>query len=88
MGFAVRDFYLNGGAQAVIARAFKAAGASVAELDAKGIPLVASSPGMGEHPPRPGDQDPRGNAHGCGHAAWRHPRRISSTSRFKTRNLE
>ncbi len=48
LSFAVRDFYLNGGAQAVIARAFKAAAAPakpLAELDAKGIALEASSPG-------------------------------------------
>ena len=47
LGFAVRDFYLNGGAQAVIARVFKAKDASnpTAQIDAKGLKLQASSPG-------------------------------------------
>jgi phage tail sheath protein FI len=45
LGFAVRDFYLNGGAQAVVARAFSAASAQVAQLDAKGLAIEAASPG-------------------------------------------
>lgn len=45
--FAVRDFYLNGGAQAVIVRVFKkpGAGSEIAQLDAKSLGLEASSPG-------------------------------------------
>src|SRR4051812_46393642 len=35
MGFAVRDFYLNGGTTAVIVRIFKSGTAQVAQLDAK-----------------------------------------------------
>jgi phage tail sheath protein FI len=46
LGFAVRDFYLNGGAQAVIARVFKApAGSESAPLEYKGLNLEAVSPG-------------------------------------------
>jgi len=46
LGFAVRDFYLNGGVQAVIARTFKPDGAiEKAVLDAKGLALEAASPG-------------------------------------------
>jgi Bacteriophage tail sheath protein len=48
LGFAVRDFYLNGGTQAVIARVYKAPGGTakpLAELDAKGLALEAASPG-------------------------------------------
>ena len=45
LGFAVRDFYLNGGAQAVIARVFSAASAEVAQFDAKGLAIEAASPG-------------------------------------------
>ncbi len=44
MGFAVRDFYLNGGALAVIVRA-SAGAAAAAKLDAKGLKLEASSSG-------------------------------------------
>jgi phage tail sheath protein FI len=43
-GFAVRDFYLNGGAQAVIVRA-SAGAAAAAQVDANGLALEASSPG-------------------------------------------
>jgi phage tail sheath protein FI len=45
LGFAVRDFYVNGGTLAVIARAFPSGSAQVAQLDAKGLALEASSPG-------------------------------------------
>jgi phage tail sheath protein FI len=46
LGFAVRDFYLNGGVQAVIARVFKEqAGSESAPLSAKGLLLQAVSPG-------------------------------------------
>jgi uncharacterized protein len=44
VGFAVRDFYLNGGAQAVIVRA-SAGAAAPAQLDANGLKLEASSAG-------------------------------------------
>jgi Bacteriophage tail sheath protein len=45
VGFAVRDFYLNGGAQAIIVRVFKDAATQVAALDALGLALEAASPG-------------------------------------------
>src|SRR5262245_2891653 len=46
LGFAVRDFYRNGGAQAVIVRAFGPDdGSQVAQLDAKGLALEGASPG-------------------------------------------
>jgi uncharacterized protein len=45
MGFAVRDFYLNGGTTAVIVRIFKAAAPQLAQLDAKGLALEAAAPG-------------------------------------------
>jgi phage tail sheath protein FI len=46
MGYAVRDFFMNGGAQAVIVRLYKApVGASTADVDANGVVLSASSPG-------------------------------------------
>ena len=44
LGFSVRDFYLNGGTIAIIVRAYKGA-PSVAAIDAKGLKLVAASPG-------------------------------------------
>jgi uncharacterized protein len=43
MGYAVRDYYLNGGRQAVIVRL--AAGAVPAEIAVGGVTLVASGPG-------------------------------------------
>jgi phage tail sheath protein FI len=43
--FAVRDFYLNGGVQAVIVRIFKSASSQVAQLDAKGLAIEAATPG-------------------------------------------
>ncbi len=47
MSYAVRDFYLNGGAQAVIVRLFKAVGGGdgYAHLTIDDLKLVASSPG-------------------------------------------
>jgi uncharacterized protein len=56
VGFAVRDFYLNGGAQAVIARVYyrpapptpppaTAPAPSIVDLSANGLALQASSPG-------------------------------------------
>ncbi len=46
LGFAVRDFYLNGGVQAVIARAFKPDGSiEKAALEFKGLALEAAAPG-------------------------------------------
>jgi len=45
LGFAVRDFYLNGGAQAIVVRIFKSAASQLAQLDAKGLALEAASPG-------------------------------------------
>lgn len=47
MSYAVRDFFLNGGTQAVVVRLYKAAagGTGVAGIDANGLPLVAASPG-------------------------------------------
>jgi len=45
MGYAVRDFYQNGGSQAVIVRLFKTAGDPVAKLTVGPLNLVASSPG-------------------------------------------
>jgi phage tail sheath protein FI len=44
LGFSVRDFYLNGGAIAIIVRAFKGT-ADAAEITAFGLNLVAASPG-------------------------------------------
>ena len=46
VGFAVRDFYRNGGVQAVIVRLFKPDdGTQVAQLDAKGLAVEAAAPG-------------------------------------------
>ena len=50
MGYAVRDFYLNGGAQAVIVRLFKAADGAVTKSVIDGdklanLPLEAATPG-------------------------------------------
>ena len=44
MSYAVQDFFLNGGAQAVIVRLFKGTGGA-AKLSVGGLSLVASSPG-------------------------------------------
>jgi uncharacterized protein len=47
MSYAVRDFFLNGGTQAVVVRLYKDNGGSgAAGLDAKGLKLVAASPGV------------------------------------------
>lgn len=48
MSYAVRDFFANGGAQAIIVRLYNAAaqgGSETAEIDANGLALNASSPG-------------------------------------------
>jgi phage tail sheath protein FI len=46
LGFSVRDFFLNGGARAVVARLYHAGvGAPTAKLDAGGLKLEAASPG-------------------------------------------
>lgn len=48
MSYAVRDFFTNGGAQAIIVRLYNAAaqgGAETAQIDANGLTLEASSPG-------------------------------------------
>src|SRR5436190_35519 len=47
MSYAVRDFYLNGGSQAIIVRLYKetAGSATKATLDAKGLKLEAGAPG-------------------------------------------
>lgn len=48
LGYAVRDFYQNGGSQAIIVRLSKKSedgGSGVAQLDVNGLKLEASSPG-------------------------------------------
>jgi phage tail sheath protein FI len=48
MSYCVRDFFLNGGAQAVIVRLYNApnqGGSDTAEIDANGLTLDAASPG-------------------------------------------
>jgi len=45
MGYAVRDFYLNGGGQAVIVRLYKGAGPAKAQIAVANLPLEAASPG-------------------------------------------
>lgn len=48
LGFAVRDFFLNGGSQALIVRVYKNAAAPAkpsAKLTANGLKLIAASPG-------------------------------------------
>jgi len=45
LGFAVRDFFQNGGAQAVIVRVFKSASQDAAKLERAGVKLEAISPG-------------------------------------------
>lgn len=45
LGFAVSDFYLNGGTTAIIVRVFKSGSSQVAQFDAKSLALQASSPG-------------------------------------------
>ncbi|HEY0376658.1 MAG TPA: phage tail sheath C-terminal domain-containing protein [Pyrinomonadaceae bacterium] len=45
MGYAVRDFYLNGGSQAIIVRLFAGATDGVATINAGTLALAASSPG-------------------------------------------
>ena len=46
LGYAVRDFYLNGGAQAIIVRLYRAPdGGGVAKLTVGDVTLVAASPG-------------------------------------------
>ena len=47
MSFAVRDFYLNGGSQAIIVRLFQEDGSlpKIAELNANGLTLEAAYPG-------------------------------------------
>jgi uncharacterized protein len=48
LGYAVRDFYLNGGSQAIIVRLYKATASTLAKarLDAKGLKLEAASAGV------------------------------------------
>ncbi|MGB3299420.1 MAG: phage tail sheath subtilisin-like domain-containing protein [Phormidesmis sp.] len=49
LGYAVQDFFLNGGGQAIIVRLFHGE-ASQARLDANGLPLIAAAPGAwGNH---------------------------------------
>ena len=46
LGFAVRDFFLNGGSQAIVVRLYRAGGDPArATIDANGLQLVAVSPG-------------------------------------------
>ncbi|MHC1767298.1 MAG: phage tail sheath family protein [Verrucomicrobiia bacterium] len=45
LGFAVRDFFLNGGAQAIIVRCFSPAAGSFATLSVDGLVLQAAWPG-------------------------------------------
>jgi hypothetical protein len=45
MSFAVRDFYLNGGSQAIIVRLFQDALPQIAKIDANGLILEAAYPG-------------------------------------------
>jgi len=45
MSFAVRDFYLNGGSQAIIVRLFQDALPQIAEINANGLTLEAAYPG-------------------------------------------
>jgi hypothetical protein len=46
MSYAVRDFFVNGGAQAIVVRLFKPDGGSgSAEIDANDLDLVAANPG-------------------------------------------
>jgi len=46
LGFAIRDFFQNGGGQAIVVRLYHAgSGPATAELDAGGLPLEAASPG-------------------------------------------
>jgi len=46
MSYAVRDFFLNGGVQAIVVRLYRApAGNATAAIDANGLPLTASSQG-------------------------------------------
>lgn len=73
MSYAVRDFFANGGAQAIIVRIYTTAaqgGAETAQIDANGLALEASSPGSWANgvrvridhdvpaPPSPGDPHP------------------------------
>jgi phage tail sheath protein FI len=46
LGFAVRDFFLNGGAQAIIVRLFAPASVNPATLTVGGLPLNATSSGL------------------------------------------
>ncbi|NOR43286.1 MAG: phage tail sheath family protein [Gammaproteobacteria bacterium] len=45
MSFAVRDFYLNGGSQAIIVRLFQDVLPQIAEINANGLTLEAAYPG-------------------------------------------
>jgi hypothetical protein len=46
MSYAVRDFFLNGGVQAIVVRLYRApAGNAAASIDANGLALTAASPG-------------------------------------------
>jgi phage tail sheath protein FI len=46
MGYAVRDFYLNGGSQAIIVRLMQGGVDGTAKIAVNGLSLVASSPGV------------------------------------------
>src|SRR5262245_56065611 len=46
LGFAVRDFFQNGGAQAVVVRVFKSASQDTAKLERTGVKFEAISPGI------------------------------------------
>jgi phage tail sheath protein FI len=45
LGFAVQDFYLNGGSQAIVVRLVGATGSAVAQINANGLQLTAVSAG-------------------------------------------
>ena len=45
LGFAVRDFFLNGGAQAIIVRCFSPVAGSLATMSIDGLDLQAAWPG-------------------------------------------
>ncbi len=45
LGYAVNDFYRNGGSQAIIVRVYKTAGVAAATLNPGGLPLKAASEG-------------------------------------------
>ena len=45
MSYAVRDFFLNGGAQAIVVRLYTPAGVGTAVIDTNGLTLEAANPG-------------------------------------------